>query len=131
MEGNSDKGYYPPLQIDPKWCVTHDLLIWSLTAQRNSIQDALRTFLPPINNDGARLGFYTAYKKEAAEYDADYVRKYSENLNTIMIFVRRGLIILVLSPSDFPHRRVSSLSSAQRLLSTLNRIFSLIRPNSR
>jgi len=69
-----------------------------------SIKDALRAFLPPIKNDDARLDFYTVYKKEATEYDVDYVKKYDEDLNTTLIFVRRmalalatylGLLVLV------------------------------------
>jgi len=28
------------------------------------------------------------YKREAMEYDTDYVRKYDEDLNTTLIFVR-------------------------------------------
>jgi len=54
-----------------------------------SFQDALRTFFQPIKNDDARLDFYTMYKKEATEYDTDYVKKYDEDLNTTLIFVRR------------------------------------------
>ena len=99
MEGNSEEGY-PPLQIDPKWCVMHITLIWSLTTQRNSIQDALRPFLSPIKNDDARLGFYTVYKRETTEYDADYVKKYGEDLNTTLVFVRCKLIAIVSSLSD-------------------------------
>ena len=34
------------------------------------------------------------YKKEATEYDMDYVRKYDEDLNTTLIFVRRLLLVL-------------------------------------
>ena len=29
------------------------------------------------------------YKREATEYDTDYVKKYDEDLNTTLIFVRR------------------------------------------
>jgi len=28
------------------------------------------------------------YKREAMEYDADYIKKYDEDLNTTLIFVR-------------------------------------------
>ena len=56
----------------------------------HSIQDALRTFFQPIKNDDARLDFYTMYKKEATEYDTDYVKKYDEDLNTTLIFVSCG-----------------------------------------
>ena len=55
-----------------------------------SIQDALRKFFQPIKNDDSRLDFYTMYKREATEYDTDYVKKYDEDLNTTLIFV--GLV---------------------------------------
>ena len=54
----------------------------------SSIQDALRTFLQPIKSDDPRVDFYTIYKKEATEYDTDYVKKYDEDLSTTLIFVR-------------------------------------------
>ena len=56
-----------------------------------SFQDALRTFFQPIKNEDARLDFYTMYKREATEYDTDYVKKYDEDLNTTLIFVSRTL----------------------------------------
>ena len=56
-----------------------------------SFQDALRAFFQPIGTtDDARADFYTMYKKEATEYDADYVRKYDGDLNTTLIFVSRS-----------------------------------------
>ena len=45
-------------------------------------------FFKPIKNDDPRLDFYTVYKREATEYDVDYVKKYDEDLNTTLIFVR-------------------------------------------
>ena len=54
-----------------------------------SFQDALRTFFQPIKNDDARIDFYTMYKREATEYDTDYVKKYDEDLNTTPTFVGR------------------------------------------
>ena len=65
----------------------HRLSRWPLN--RHSFQDALRAFFQPIKNDDARLDFYTMYKREATDYDADYVKKYDEDLNTTLIFVRR------------------------------------------
>jgi len=53
-----------------------------------SFQDALRAFFQPIKTDDPHLDFYTMYKREATEYDADYVKKYDEDLNTTLIFVR-------------------------------------------
>jgi len=63
----------------------------------SSLHEALRVFFLPIKNDDARLDFYTMYKKEATEYDTDYVKKYDEDLNTTLIFVRH-LTRLSLSP---------------------------------
>jgi len=59
----------------------------NIPLNESSFQDALRTFFQPIKNDDARLDFYTMYKKEAVEYDTDYVKKYDEDLNTTLIFV--------------------------------------------
>ena len=53
-----------------------------------SLQEALEVFFQPIKHNDARLDFYTIYKKEATEYNTDYVKKYDEDLNTTLIFVR-------------------------------------------
>ena len=45
-------------------------------------------FLQPIKNDDPRLDFFTMYKRETMEYDADYMRNHNEDLNTTLIFVR-------------------------------------------
>lgn len=108
----------------------HATLSEVLTAQWGSIQDALRAFLPPIKNEDACLDFYTVYKKEAAEYDTYYVKRYDEDLNTTLIFVR-CLPLAVTTRLAYSRRRVCFLPSAQRLLSMFNRTSSLIRPNSR
>ena len=54
-----------------------------------SFQDALRTFFQPVKADDPHLDFYTVYKREAIEYDTDYIKKYDEDPNTTLIFVRR------------------------------------------
>ena len=85
-----------------------------------SLQDALRTFFQPIKTDDSRLDFYTMYKREATEYDTDYVKKYDEDLNTTLIFVRRisSAPVIYLTCS---HRRVCSLPSAPLSSSTSTR----------
>jgi len=45
-------------------------------------------YLQPIKNDDPRLDFFTMYKREAMEYDTDYMQKHNEDLNTTLIFVR-------------------------------------------
>jgi len=54
------------------------------------------------------------YKREATEYDQNYVKKYDEDLNTSLIFVRRSSVSLVKYLTSF-HRRVYLLPSAPRL----------------
>ena len=36
-----------------------------------------------------RTQFYERYRKEAEEYDKEFMKKYDEDLNTTLIFVRR------------------------------------------
>ena len=38
----------------------------------------------------ARAEFYDKYKREADEYDKDFIKKYDEDLNTTLIFVSEG-----------------------------------------
>ena len=85
--GEEVKKDTPPLQIDPKWYVWYLNRFDYVPLNELSFQDALRTFFQPIKNDDARLDFYAMYKKEAVEYDTDYVKKYDEDLNTTLIFV--------------------------------------------
>jgi len=85
--GEEVKKDTPLLQIDPKWYVRYIHRFNHIPLNERSFQDALRTFFQPIKNDDARLDFYTMYKKEATEYDTDYVKKYDEDLNTTLIFV--------------------------------------------
>ena len=53
-----------------------------------NIQEALRMFLQPIENDDPLLDFHVMYKRETVEYDTEYMHKYNEDLNTTLIFVR-------------------------------------------
>ncbi|KAF9647862.1 hypothetical protein BDM02DRAFT_3097359, partial [Thelephora ganbajun] len=42
--------------------------------------------MPPLKSDEARTDFYTVYKRESTEYDANYVKKHDEDLNTTLVF---------------------------------------------
>ena len=110
--GEKSEKETPPLQIDHKWYVRHVGLFGSLTVDRDSFQDALRTFFQPIKTNDPRVDFYTMYKREATEYDADYVKKYDEDLNTTLIFVRRFSSALV-NYLTRSYRPVCSRPSAQ------------------
>ena len=95
MEDKGRKGGKSP-PLDPKWYAL-DITSVGPLLNRQSLQDALRTFFQPIKNGDPRLDFYTMYKKEATEYDADYIKKYDDDLNTTLIFVR----LLQLAPATF------------------------------
>jgi hypothetical protein len=102
-------------------------LLQSLTAC--SFQDALRAFFQPIKTDDPRLDFYTMYKREAAEYDAHYVKKYDEDLNTTLIFVSRSSFAL-LKYLTRSCRQACSLLSAQLSSSMSIRTFDPIRTSN-
>ena len=40
------------------------------------------------SREDPRTQFYNHYRKEAEEYDKDFMKKYDEDLNTTLIFVR-------------------------------------------
>ena len=40
------------------------------------------------NQEDLRAEFYKHYRKEAEEYDKDFIKKHDEDLNTTLIFVR-------------------------------------------
>jgi len=44
-------------------------------------------YFQPVRNEDPHLDFYTMYKREATEYDTEYMKKYNEDLNTTLIFV--------------------------------------------
>ena len=52
------------------------------------------------------------YKREAVEYDTDYVKTYDENLNTTLIFVRYPISSRDLSHSLLQAGLFSAVSSA-------------------
>ena len=64
------------------------------------------------------------------EYDTDNVKKYDEDLNTTLIFVRALLLFTLLASLTFHLRRDYSLLSAQRSSSMSTRNFNPIRTNN-
>lgn len=50
--------------------------------------------MPPLKSDEARTDFYNVYKRESTEYDTNYVKKYEEDLNTTLVFVRLTIVSL-------------------------------------
>ena len=86
-----------------------------------SIQDALGTFFQPTKTDDLRVDFYTMCKRESSEYDADYVKKYDEDLNTTLIFVR-CLPAYLVNYLTYSCRPACSLLSAPPSSSTSIRI---------
>ena len=57
------------------------------------LEDALRKALPTLfphllrTTNSAPIEFYDKFQREADEYDRDFVKKYSEDLDTTLIFV--------------------------------------------
>ena len=64
-----------------------------------SLQSALKEFLEPLRTNDSRVDFFAIYRKEAAEFDKDYVQKYDEDLNTTLIFVS-GAVRIYLVHAD-------------------------------
>ena len=53
-----------------------------------AIQNALKNFLPRLESTtNPRAEFYSRFKREADEYDNDFLRKYRGDLETTLIFV--------------------------------------------
>lgn len=74
---------------------------------------ALREFFPKLKTDEDKADFFAVYKKEAEEYDREFTKKYDEDLNTTLIFVRSFSWFRLVT--HWPTiRRVSSLQSLPR-----------------
>ena len=41
----------------------------------------------PSTKEDLRTKFYEKYRREAEEYDKDFIKKYDEDMNTTLIFV--------------------------------------------
>ena len=54
------------------------------------------------NQNDLRTQFYEHYRKEADDYDREFMKKYDEDLNTTLIFVRRGSRLV--ERADLGHR---------------------------
>ena len=42
---------------------------------------------PPPTQEDYRTKFYDVYRREAEEYDREFIKRYDEDLNTTLIFV--------------------------------------------
>ena len=62
-----------------------------------ALNRALASYFPSIASRTmtARAEFYDKYKREADEYDKDFIKKYDEDLNTTLIFVSEGFCMHV------------------------------------
>jgi len=82
------KGGARPVNIDPQWCIFRDAGPFGrLKLTPGSIQETLRMHFQPIKNEDPQVDFHTMYKREAMEYDTEYMKKYNDDLNTTPIFV--------------------------------------------
>lgn len=78
-------------------------LLW-LTSQRNQHTGC---FTLISTSDDTPPNFYAIYEGEATKYDMDYIKKYDEDLNIALIFMRRPLFVL--SARHHAHRSARSL----------------------
>ena len=113
--GESETGLHRPPMVRSR--DTRSIERANRLTPTHSIQEALRTYFLPIKNDDPQLAFYTMYKRETVEYDTEYMQKYSEDLNTALIFVS---FCVLLSPYHVNHifRPVCSPPSAPPSSST-------------
>ena len=58
-----------------------------------SLHSAFKEFFEPLRTGDPRADFFAVYRKEAAEFDRDYAKKYDEDLNTTLIFVSNSIRI--------------------------------------
>jgi len=70
---------------------------WPLLTPRPSLHLALKDFFEPLRTNDPRTDFFATYRKESADFDRDYARKYDEDLNTSLIFVSDPIQIHPLS----------------------------------
>ncbi|KAF9789723.1 hypothetical protein BJ322DRAFT_553515 [Thelephora terrestris] len=89
------------------------------------IREALKTFFKPAKANDPQVDFYTIYKKEANEYDTDYIKKYEEDLTTTLLFaglfsaVNSVFVIDVYSKLQ-PNPNAQSTALLHAILLTLN-----------
>ena len=66
------------------------LLTTCFTASlEDAVQNALKNYFPRLESagSGARAEFYNKFKREADEYDKDFLEKHRGDLDTTLIFV--------------------------------------------
>ena len=59
-----------------------------------SLHSVLKEFAEPLRTNDSRTDFFATYRRESAEFDRDYAKKYDEDLNTSLIIVSRIIYTL-------------------------------------
>ena len=69
-----------------------------------SLENALKNYFPRLESAGSgpRAEFYNKFKREADEYDNDFLEKCRGDLDTTLIFVGPPLFFLTHSSRDVP-----------------------------
>ena len=66
----------------------------TLADRASSLEDAMLKALPTLfphllgTDSSAKVEFYNKFQRQADDYDNDFVKKYDDDLNTTLIFVR-------------------------------------------
>ena len=107
----------PPITVEWTtncWRLKSGMFVASCQSRRQqlngrSIQDVLSKFFQSVEDDDPHFDFYTTHKREKDKYGVDCVKKYNEDLNTILIFAST----VSFAPTNYltcPCRQVYSLS---------------------
>ena len=86
-----------PKSVRPNRILAFDskpLLTFSLPSLERAVGSALKNYFTPLRpTSDARVDFYNKFKREAEDYDKEFLDKYDGDLDTTLIFVGLPLII--------------------------------------
>ena len=82
------------VQFDPEWYARFDVMTIQSPTSRYSLRSVLKEFSEPLRTKDPRTDSFAVYRKESEEFDRGYAKKYDEDLNTSLIFVRSPTSVL-------------------------------------
>lgn len=92
----TNQGFRMKSKLKCEYLLRTQVVQTELTRPRieEALNRALGSYFPSIASRTmtARAEFYDKYKREADEYDKDFIKKYDQDLNTTLIFVSGGYV---------------------------------------
>lgn len=76
-----------PKIVRPNGIQLHFLTLFFTPSLEDAVQNALKNYFPPLESSNARVEFYNKFKREADDYDNDFLKKYGGDLDITLIFV--------------------------------------------